>query len=91
MVFGTGRRVDEAEHELALAAIVDRVAPGRSAEARPPTAAESRATRVLDLDLREASVKARSGPPVDDEDDAEWPAWSGTIPLTVVRGTPIEA
>lgn len=46
---------------------------------------------MLALDLTEASVKARSGPPVDDEDDAEWPAWSGTIPLTVVRGTPIEA
>lgn len=33
VVFGTGRLVvDEADHEMALAAIVDRVAPGRSAE-----------------------------------------------------------
>lgn len=92
VVFGTGRRVvDEAEHELALAAIVDRVVPGRWAAARPPTAAELRATRVVALDLTEASVKARTGPPVDDEADADWPAWSGTIPLSLVRGAPVEA
>ena len=92
VVFGTGRRVtDEAEHRLALAAIVDHVAPGRSAEARPPSASELRSTRVLALDLTEASAKARSGPPIDDDADAAWPAWSGTIPLTLVRGTPVEA
>jgi len=92
VVFGTGRRVaDEAEHRLALAAIVDHVAPGRSGEARPSSASELRATRVLALDLAEASAKARSGPPVDDDADAAWPAWSGTIPLTLVRGTPVEA
>ncbi len=92
VVYGTGRRVgDEDEHRLALAAIVDHVAAGRSAEARPPSASELRSTRVLALDLAEASAKTRSGPPVDDEADATWPAWSGTIPLTLVRGTPVEA
>lgn len=92
VVFGSARRVeDETEQRLALAAIVDRVAPGRSAEARPPDPSELRSTRVLALDLAEASAKVRSGPPVDDEADAHWPAWSGTIPLTLVRGTPVEA
>ena len=87
-----GRRVvDEAEQRLALDAIVDRVAPGRSAEARPPTGGELRSTRVLALDLAEASAKVRRGPPLDDEADASWPAWTGTIPLTLVRGTPVEA
>ena len=92
VVYGKGRRVaDEAEQGMALAAIVDHVAPGRSSEARPPNAAELRSTRVLALDLGEASAKVREGPPIDDEADAAWPAWSGTIPLSLVRGTPLEA
>ncbi len=92
VVFGTARRViDEGEQRLALDAIVDKVAPGRAAEARPPTPAELRSTRVLALDLAEASAKVRTGPPVDDAADAGWPAWSGTIALTLVRGTALEA
>ncbi len=92
VVFGVARRVgDEAEQRLALSAIVDRVAPDRSAEARPPSPTELRSTRVLALDLDEASAKVRSGPPVDDEADAAWPAWYGTIPLTLVRGVPVRA
>ena len=92
VVYARGRRVaDGAERGLALAAIVDHVAPGRSSVARPPDAAELRSTRVLALDLAEASAKVRAGPPIDDEADADWPAWSGTIPLALVRGSPIEA
>jgi len=41
--------------------------------------------------LAEASAKVRTGPPVDDPADADWPAWSGTVPLTLVRGAPVEA
>ena len=66
VAFGTARRViEEGEQRLALDAIVERVAPGRAAEARPPTPAELRSTRVLGLDLAEASAKVRAGPPVD--------------------------
>ena len=91
-VFACGRRVeDEGERRLALDAIVDHVVPRRSAAARPPTAAELRATRVLALDLSSASAKVRTGPPVDDEADADWPAWSGVIPLAQVRGDPVAA
>jgi len=89
VVFAAGRRVeDDAERRLALDAIVDHVVPGRTAEARPPSPTELRATRVLALDLAEASAKVRTGPPVDGEADAAWPAWTGTIPITLVRGTP---
>ena len=90
VVFASGRRVeDEGERRLALDAIVDHVVPRRSAEARPPTAGELRATRVLALDLDSASAKVRNGPPLDDEADAHWPAWTGTIPISLVRGVPI--
>ncbi len=92
VVFGTARRViDDGDQRLALDAIVEKVAPGRAAEARPPTPAELRSTRVLALNLTEASAKVRTGPPVDDAADADWAAWSGTIPLTLVRGDPVEA
>ncbi len=92
VVFAPGRRVeDEAERRLALDAIVDHIVPGRTAEARPPTESELRATRVLALDLGSASAKVRTGPPIDDEADADWPAWTGTIPITLVRGARVPA
>jgi nitroimidazol reductase NimA-like FMN-containing flavoprotein (pyridoxamine 5'-phosphate oxidase superfamily) len=92
VVFATGRRVeDEDERRLALDAIVEHIVPGRTAEARPPNPSELRATRVLALDLGEASAKVRTGPPKDDEADADWPAWTGVIPLAQVRGAPVAA
>ena len=92
VVFAPGRRVvDEAERRLALYAIVDHAVPGRTAEARGPNPSELRSTRVLALDLAHASAKVRTGPPIDDEADAEWPAWTGVIPLTLVRGAPVPA
>ncbi len=90
VVFAAGRHVeDEDERRRALDAIVEHIVPGRASEARPPNPSELRATRVLALDLGETSAKVRTGPPVDDEADADWPAWTGVIPLTQVRGTPV--
>jgi nitroimidazol reductase NimA-like FMN-containing flavoprotein (pyridoxamine 5'-phosphate oxidase superfamily) len=89
VIFATGRRVeDEDERRIALDAIVEHIVPGRTAEARAPNPSELRATRVLALDLGEASAKVRTGPPKDDEADAAWPAWTGVIPITTVHGTP---
>ena len=75
-----------AEKRLALDAIVERVAPGRAAAARPPTDAELRATVVLALPLVEVSAKVRTGGPIDDEADLDWPVWAGVIPLRLVAG-----
>lgn len=92
VVYATGRRVeDEAERRLALDTIVEHAVPGRTSEARGPNPSELRATRVLALDLGHASAKVRTGPPIDDDADADWPAWTGVIPLTLVRGTPSPA
>src|SRR5213593_1742472 len=46
-----------AEKRAALAALVEGIAPGRSAEARPPSQKELAATLVLALPLSEASAK----------------------------------
>lgn len=90
VAFAPGRRVEEeAERRLALDAIVEHAVPGRTAEARSPNASELQSTRVLALDLAHASAKVRSGPPVDDEADADWPAWTGVIPLALMRGEPM--
>lgn len=93
VLFGTAVLVeDEPEKQAALAALVDRVVPGRSAACRAPNAKELVATTVLALPITEASAKARTGPPVaDDGEDATLPYWAGTIPLTTVRGTPVNA
>ena len=60
--------------------------PGRWDEVRPPTPQELKGTRVLALDLDEASAKVRTGPPVDDDEDYELDVWAGVIPLAIQAG-----
>lgn len=72
----------------ALHRLVEHVAPGRMAEARPPSAKELTGTLVLSLPLDEASVKVRTGPPVDDEEDLDLPVWAGVLPLELTPGAP---
>jgi uncharacterized protein len=87
VVMGRARVVEDAGEKLrALDAIVDRVAPDRSKEARSPNDSELRSTLVLALPLVEVSAKIRSGGPIDDEADADWPAWAGVIPVRLVQG-----
>lgn len=82
---------DPDEKQRALAAVVDAVVPGRSAEVRGPSRKELASTAVLRLDLSEVSVKVRSGPPADDEADLVLPYWAGTLPLSTTAGTPLPA
>lgn len=93
VLFGRAARIDDpAEKVRALAALVDKLVPNRSAECRMPNEAELAATLVLALPIEEASAKIRSGPPLpDDADDAALPYWAGVIPLHTTRGTPIPA
>ncbi|MBL0216758.1 MAG: pyridoxamine 5'-phosphate oxidase family protein [Myxococcales bacterium] len=93
VLFGTATLVEDTPTKLAaLAALIDRVVPGRSAACRPPNDKELAATSVLGLAITEASAKARSGPPLADEgSDLALPYWAGVIPLHSSRGTPINA
>jgi nitroimidazol reductase NimA-like FMN-containing flavoprotein (pyridoxamine 5'-phosphate oxidase superfamily) len=90
VVHGTVRAVtDPAEQLAALRAIVEQLCPGSWAHARRPSPRELAATAVLALDLAEASVKIRTGPPGDEEDDvAAGAAWAGVLPVRTVFGTP---
>jgi nitroimidazol reductase NimA-like FMN-containing flavoprotein (pyridoxamine 5'-phosphate oxidase superfamily) len=90
MVFGRLRLVDDGDEKLAaLHALVEHVVPGRTADARPPSAAELRQTSVLALAIDEASAKVRTGGPIDDEEDLALPIWAGLLPLSVAYGSPI--
>lgn len=93
VLFGRAVLVDDTQAKLAaLAALIDRVAPNRSAACRPPSAKELTATTVLAVAIAEVSAKIRSGPPVpDDGEDVDLPYWAGVIPLHTSRGAPINA
>jgi uncharacterized protein len=89
VLFGVAREVegDDAKR-AALAAIVEHMLPGRTADVREPTDAELDATSVVWLPVDEASAKVRSGPPVDLEQDLSRPCWAGEIPLRLEAGAP---
>lgn len=92
VVYGVASVVTATEDKrVALDAIVDRVSAGRSAVARPPTEAELRSTIVLSIPLVEVSAKVRTGGPVDDEADLDWPVWAGVIPVQLVAGEGLPA
>src|SRR5690349_13731379 len=90
VVHGRARLVtDEAERLAGLRALTEHVAPGSWDHARPPNRRELAATAVLALDLTEASVKVRSGPPVDDDEDVEAGGrWAGVVPVRTEFGAP---
>ena len=82
VVFGTARPVtDRAEKLEALRVVVEHVLAGRSEQSRPPSAKELTATLVLAVGLSECSVKVRTGPPVDDADDADLTWVAGVVPV----------
>jgi len=92
MIFGTPRVVtDPQERTAAFAAITNHVLPGRWDEARQPNVKEDKGTKLLAIDIEEASAKVRTGPPGDDDEDMNSGIWAGVIPLAVMPGDPIPA
>ena len=88
VIFGRGAIVDDAaEKRRALAALIDRMAPSRSRDCRPPDDRELAATLVVSLSTDEASAKIRTGPPLPEAAaDARLPYPTGVIPLVTTRG-----
>ncbi|MGY1811748.1 pyridoxamine 5'-phosphate oxidase family protein [Blastococcus sp. SYSU D00820] len=90
VVHGTARVLtDPDERLLGLEVLTEHLAPGSWTETRQPDRKELAATAVLALDLAEASVKVRTGPPGDDERDLTAPVWAGVLPLRTVAGEPV--
>jgi len=88
MVFGRPEKVtDPAEKEAQLRNFVNKTIAGQWERLRPVTEKELKATTVLSMPITEASVKLRSGQP-DDDEDADFPVWTGVIPVRFEVGTP---
>lgn len=88
-LFGTPEAVtDRAEKTRQLEIFVEKVSPGRWSQLRPMTEQELKATGIVRIPINEASAKVRAEPPVDDEQDYDWPVWAGVIPLSRNWGTP---
>lgn len=87
MCFGTAAIIEDPQDKArALAAVVDRFYPGRSAELRENHVQEVKATMVIGMRIEEASAKSRAKGVGDDEEDMTTPLWAGVIPVRTVIG-----
>jgi uncharacterized protein len=89
VVIGTASAVtDDDERLAALRAVTEQLAPGRWDHVRAPTRKELAATAVIAVSLAEASVKVRTGPPSDDDEDYQTATWAGVVPAALTFGPP---
>ena len=91
VVFGAPFKIegDQEKNEI-LKLITDNIIPDRWNEVREPSAKELKGTLVIGIEIEEASVKIRSGAPVDDDADYDLPIWAGEFPLRQVFQDPIK-
>jgi nitroimidazol reductase NimA-like FMN-containing flavoprotein (pyridoxamine 5'-phosphate oxidase superfamily) len=90
VLFGAAHEITDPEHkQRVLGALCDHLVPGRSAETRPGTRQELGGTQLLGLPIAEASVKRRTGPPIDGSEDLALPHWSGVVPVETHFGVPL--
>jgi uncharacterized protein len=91
VVHGRARVVRDEEERLAgMRAVTEQMSPGSWDHTRRPNRRELAATAIVAVPLDEASVKMRTGGPVDDPDDLGHPSrWAGVLPVDVSFGTPL--
>jgi uncharacterized protein len=90
VAFGIAKTVTDADRKMdALRVISEHVITGRWADIRGPSTSELKATTVLEFAIEEASAKVRAGDPIDDEEDLDFPAWAGVVPLRLEAGAPV--
>jgi nitroimidazol reductase NimA-like FMN-containing flavoprotein (pyridoxamine 5'-phosphate oxidase superfamily) len=81
VVHGTFAPVLDADKPAVLHALVEHIAAGRGAHARPADRNELAATTVLGISLKEAAAKVRTGGVDDKEEDLALPVWAGVLPM----------
>lgn len=90
VAFGAASVMDDPEEkQIAFKALTDHLMPGRWEDTRQPDRKEIGATTVLRMTIDEASVKIRSGDPVDSAKDYDLDYWAGVLPLSLATGEPI--
>jgi len=89
VLYSTGSEVSDGDEKMAaLEALIDKAAPGRTREARPPSPDELRSAFVVGFPIVEASAKVRSGPPLDGPDLFSVACWAGELPLRLAALPP---
>src|SRR5690348_4368615 len=90
IAFGKARTIsDQAQKIESLRVISEHLIAGRWNDVRSPSETELKATAVLEFSIEEASSKARTGPPMDNESDYGRPVWAGVLPLGMQSGLPV--
>lgn len=91
VALGSFERIDdEVERRAAFRTFTNKLLRGRWDEVREPNRKELKATAILAMTIEEVSLKARSGPPTDDDSpDAAINTWAGVVPVVVSYGEPV--
>lgn len=90
MAFGRARPVTDLEAvRAALDAFIDRLYAGRSLKLRPATEAELKQVALVEMEIEEASAKARDAGVADLPADHGWAAWCGVFPVETRIGAPL--
>jgi nitroimidazol reductase NimA-like FMN-containing flavoprotein (pyridoxamine 5'-phosphate oxidase superfamily) len=90
MIYGSFTALTDDEQVRGLEVLTERLLPGLTG-ARPPSAKELAATRVLALPLESWSLKVSDSPPEDAAEDLDRPVWAGVVPLRHLWGRPVAA
>ncbi|MEU2718246.1 pyridoxamine 5'-phosphate oxidase family protein [Streptomyces sp. NPDC007205] len=77
---------EEGEKRAVMAALLDKLARGRSADTRPPSSRELAQTAVLTIPLVEVSARIQTGGVADEPEDMALAHWAGVIPLRMTAG-----
>jgi hypothetical protein len=72
-----------------LRTLSEHILRGRWDDSRQPNEQELKATSLLRIPIEEFSAKVRTGPPIDDAEDMNFPTWAGVVPLEMRAGEPI--
>lgn len=90
VIFGKVREVISNEEKIeGLKTLINHVVPNRWEECRKPSAAELKATRVLAIDITNASAKIKNTPVSEHKEDLKLDHWAGEIPLLTHAQKPI--
>jgi nitroimidazol reductase NimA-like FMN-containing flavoprotein (pyridoxamine 5'-phosphate oxidase superfamily) len=91
MIFGVARVLEDAEKDIALERITEKLVPGLWNYGRPLVAKEMAATMIVELSLDKISAKSRTGDPSDDDEDLALPIWAGLLPIETKVGKAVTA
>ena len=90
VVFGKAVLIEGKEAKThALKVISEHLIKGRWDDVRGPNDLELRATKVLELEIDEASAKIRTGDPSEEKEDYDLNVWAGIIPVEYQYGEPV--